>query len=194
MAVYILKRCNWLDVFVLIIFFRISYIAIINGLAVELFKLLGTLLAVYLSLHYYTPLADFIGNRLNLKSTPKELLSLLIFITLVISGYLVFVILRKIFSRFIMLEPLPNLNKWGGFFFGIARFILCISLIMYLFVISPSGYLRHSFNNSFSGRHLLKAAPGAYSSLWKGIISKFMTREKFNQDVLSVQDVPEVKK
>lgn len=194
MPLYILKQSNWVDVFVLIILFRICYIAVINGLAVELFKLLGTLLAVYVSLHYYTPLADLIGNRLNLKSTPKELLSFLIFIIFAISGYFVFVILRKIFSRLIILEPLANLNKWGGFFLGIVRFTLCISLIMYLFIIAPSSYLRHSFYNSFSGRYLVRVAPGTYSSLWKGIISKFMTHEKFNQDVLRVQDTQEIKK
>jgi uncharacterized membrane protein required for colicin V production len=194
MALYILKRFNWVDVFVLIILFRISYIAIKNGLSIELFKFLGALFAVYLSLHYYTVLADFVGNRLNLKNTFREFLYPSTCITFAILGYSVFALLRKIFARFIMMEAIPSLNKWGGFFLGIARFILSISLVMYFFIISPFGYLKHSTNNSFSSRYLLKVAPATYSSLWIGIISKFMTQEKFNQDVFRIKTSTEVKK
>ncbi|MFH1640504.1 MAG: CvpA family protein [Candidatus Omnitrophota bacterium] len=194
MVLYILKNFNWLDVFVFIVLFRISYIAIKSGFAVELFKFLGVLCAVYLSLHYYVLLSDFIGDRFNLKNAPKEYLISFIFTILAIFGYWVFIILRKILARFVLLEPLPSLNKWGGFILGIARFILYISLIMYLFIISPVGYLRHSVNSSFSSRYLLKAAPVTYSGLWKGIISKFIPQEKFNQDVLRVTDEQKAKK
>ena len=54
MIVEIIKQFNWVDIFVIILSVRVLYIAVKNGLPVELFKLLGTIAAIYLSLHYYT--------------------------------------------------------------------------------------------------------------------------------------------
>lgn len=179
-----LKQFNWLDIFVVILLLRISYIAIKNGFSIELFKLLGTVLATYLSLHYYLIFADYIATRTGANNIPSAYLTSFVLVALAIAGYLVFALLRNIFYRFIQMDAVPNLNKWGGLLFGLSRGVLLVSLIIFILVISGSGYLKGSVSSSYSGKRLLKIAPSVYSGLWNNIASKFFSQEKFNQAVL----------
>jgi len=181
------KQFNWLDIFVIILLLRIGYIAIKTGLPLELFKLLGTIVSVYLSLHYYSVWADFLKARPALKNIPLELLSFVSFIALVILGHAIFILLRSLFLRFLKLEAVANLNKWGGLLLGIARGILLASLIMFILVISNLGYPKNSVKNSYSGKYLLRVAPATYSTIWNNLASKFMTGEKFNEAIIEVQ-------
>ncbi len=183
----ILKQCNWVDVFFVILLIRICYVAIKNGFSVELFKLLGTLSAVYLSLHYYIIFPDYIVGRIGAKNIPLEYLTFFSFIALAILGYLIFMLLSRVFSRFIQLEAVPNLNKWGSLILSIIRSFLLVSLIIFIFVIAPTGYFRNSVNNSYSGKRLFKIAPTTYTWVWNSIMSKFRTQEKFNETILQIQ-------
>lgn len=182
-----LKQFNWVDIFVVIIILRIGYVALRNGFSLELFKLLGTVLAIYLSLHYYLVFSDNIAGRLSIDNNiAREYLTFLFFIFLAVAGYAIFVILRKVFYRFIQLEAVANLNKWGGLFLGLCRAVLALSLLVCLLVTSPIAYLKNSVASSYSGKYLSKAAPAVYSALWNGIACKFMLNEKFNQAVLEI--------
>ena len=189
MILNIIKQFNWVDIFVIILLFRICYIAIKSGFVVELFKFLGTVLAIYLSLHYYTALADLVTRYLFIKENmPLEFLDFIAFIILVIIGYLVFVILRGVFSQLIKTEAAPNLNRWGGLVLGIVRGILFSSLIIFILVISSVSYFKNSAGNSYLGKRLFKVAPTTYTKLWNGLMSKFMTGEKFNQAIIDIQE------
>jgi uncharacterized membrane protein required for colicin V production len=194
MFLAILKQLNWVDVVVVIILIRIGYVALKNGLVLELFKFLGTILATYLSLHYYIIFSEYLGSRMGLKNIPWEFLVLLSFIILAILGYLILVVLRKIFSRLIKLEAVPKLNKWGGFILGIARAFLSISLIMFILIISGRSYLKESVKASYSGSYLFSIATSTYTSLWNGIMSKFMPVEKFNKTIPEIQKALDLKK
>lgn len=188
-----LKQFNWIDIFAIILFIRIGYIALKNGFFVELLKLLGTILALYLSLHYYIIFSDYIISRIGTKSVDTEFVRIIAFIALAILGYLIFMLLRAVFSRFIQMEAVPTLHKWGGFILGILRGVVLLSLLIFIFVISPFSYLTHSVKNAYYGKFLFKIAPTAYSNLWNGIASKFMTQEKFNESVWEAQKNLEAK-
>lgn len=183
----ILERFNWVDIFFVILLIRICYVAIKNGFSVELFKLLGTLSAVYLSLHYYIIFPDYIVGRIGAKNIPLEYLTFFSFIALAILGYSIFMLLSKVFSRFIQLEAVPNLNKWGSLILSIIRSFLLVSLILFIFVIAPTGYFRNSVKNSYSGKRLFLIAPATYTWVWDSIMSKFRTQEKFNETILQIQ-------
>ena len=183
----ILKQFNWVDVFFVILLIRICYVAIKNGFSVELFKLLGTLSAVYLSLHYYIIFSDDIVSRISEKFKPLEDLTFFSFIALAVLGYLIFMLLGKVFSRFIQMEAVPNLNKWGSLILSIIRSFLLVSLIIFVFVIAPTAYFRNSVSNSYSGKRLFKIAPATYTWVWNSIMSKFQTQEKFNETILQIQ-------
>lgn len=185
----IIKQFNWLDILVIIILFRIGYISIKTGVPVEFFKLLGTLATIYLSLHYYTTLADWIVQRTPLakEKAPLEFLDFVSFVFLAIVGYFIFISLRIVFSRFIRMEATPNLNKFVGLALGIARGILLAGLITFMLVISSSSYLRNSVIDSYLAKRMFKVAPNTYSWLWNKVASKFVSGEKLNETILEVQ-------
>jgi uncharacterized membrane protein required for colicin V production len=188
MLLNIISQLNWVDLVIIILLFRIGYIAIKNGLSVEIFKLLGTILAIYASLHYYTITSDYVRSLINKEEVPLEFLDFLSFSVLAILSYLAFVLLRSIFYRFIKMEAVPRLNKWGGFVLGLGRAFLLVGLVVFALVISSVTYLRNSAAGSYSGRRLFNVAPSAYSWLWNSIASKFMSGEKFNKAIAEVQE------
>lgn len=185
-----IRQFNWFDIFVVIILIRIGYIALASGLITELFKLMGTVSAIYLSLHYYTGISDFIRQQAFIKTltAPLDFLDFICFMALAVLGYLLFVLLRSAFHRFIKMETAPRLNKWGGLVLGLARVYLLTGLITFMLVISTIGYLKDSAGNSYLGRRLFNIAPNIYNCLWNGIGSKFIAAEKSNETILEVQE------
>lgn len=183
----IFKQINWVDIFAVIILIRICYISLKGGLPVELFKLFGTITAIYLSLHYYTNLALILGGKFFPKKAPIKLLNFFCFLGLLMFGYLVFVLLRKLFCRFIKMEAVSNLNRWGGLILGVIRGFLLVSLFTFIFMITNLAYLKNSVANSLSGRHIIKVAPNTYLWFWNAVASKFMVKEKFNNAALEAE-------
>lgn len=182
-----LKRFNWLDIFVIIFWLRICYIAAKTGFLTELFKVLGSIGSIYLSLHYFSGLSDFVRERLPTELMPVEFVDFLCFIFLAALGYFVFFLLRKIIVRFVKMEAVPKLSRWGGIILGVIRPFLVTSIIIFAMVMSSVVYFKRSVAVSYSGEYLFKVAPGVYSALWNGLLSKFMIKETFNQTVLDIQ-------
>lgn len=153
MLLEVVKQFNWVDIFVIILLFRTIYIAIKNGIFITLFKLLGTLLATYLSLHCYTGVADFFEARVPTPPiVPLEIWDFLAFFGLSVSGYLAFVILRETFFRFVKTEAVSILNKWGAGILGIARGLILVSLVIFLLSIPVISYFQNSVKDSFLAR------------------------------------------
>lgn len=183
MPLNIIKQLNWVDILFIIVLIRIGYAAVRSGFLTELFKTLGTILAVYLSLHYCTALSDYLLDFSFFKVMPLEFLDLLSYLILVILGYLVFVVMRIAILHFIKMEAVPKLDRWGAFILSIFRGVLLNSLIVFALMTSTVTYLKDSSLNSYSGVAILKIAPGVYKGIWDGFTSKLMTKEKFNQSI-----------
>jgi uncharacterized membrane protein required for colicin V production len=187
MLLEMVKQFNWVDTFVVIVLFRICYIAVKNGLAAEIFKLLGTLAAIYLSLHYYTALSDWVKSRLSLEKLSLEFLDFISLVILVFVGYAIFILLREVFARFIKMEAVPKLDKWGGFVLGGARGVLLTGLIIFMLVASSISYLKTSVDSSYLGRRILRVGPATYGWLLNSITSKFVSSERYNETVNEVE-------
>jgi len=92
----ILSKINWVDVLVLILILRTSYVSLQDGLSHEILPLVGSICMLVFSLHYYTKIAAFFyNNGLNLS---LELLRLASFILVAICIGILF--------RFIKIIPL----------------------------------------------------------------------------------------
>jgi len=189
MLLDIIRQFNWVDFLVIIIFLRIIYTAFNNKFPLELFKLLGIVTALYLSLHYYTSLVDLITqhNPATKDRIPLRFFDFISFLVLAIIGYLVFVGLRFVFERFIELEIYPVLNKILSLIVGASRAFLLTGLLVFTLVISSVSYLKNSVRESYSGRQMFVVAPNTYAWIWNNITSKFSNREEFNKTIPQVQ-------
>jgi len=189
MLLNILKQLNWVDLFILIILWRVIYIAFKTGFIPELFKLIGIILSIYISMHYYTGLSDFIRGRIDIDSkVPLEFLDFFCFSILAILSYLFSVLLREAFCRLIKTEAVPALNRMGGIIIGGVRAILTASLFVFLLTISSVSYLKVSAEDAYLSRRIFNVAPNTYKGIWKSVVSKFATKEKFNDTIRQVQE------
>lgn len=186
MILNVLTRLNWIDFIVVCILFRVLYVGGKNGFIVELFKLIGIIFTTYVSLHYYVKLSDFIVHRLSKMQVPAELVHFFVFILLVAVSYSIFVLVRRAVCNLVKMEAAPMLSKWGGVFLGVGRGFLTSSLVIIVLLISTMPYLNTSVKKSYSGRYLFNVAVGTYSVIWNGIMSKFMSGEKFNEAISKI--------
>lgn len=182
------NKFNYLDIVILIILFRICYIAVKMGLAVEFFKLSGVLFSIYIASHYYTYFSDIIRQRFIPEGMPLEFLDFIIFIILASVGYLGFVLLRSTFSRFMKMETAPKINKYGGLIFGFVRGYFTVGLLIYILMISSVSYLSNSVKHSYLGSRVSSVSAQTYNWIWERILSKFSPQEKSNSVVNEVMD------
>ncbi len=179
---------NFLDYIILIVLFRICYIAAKMGFSVEIFKFLGALFSTYTALHYYTTFSDFIQKRFLPKAMPLEFLDFVVFLLLITVVYLCFVGLRSLLFRFIQLNAIPKINQMAGFILGIGRGFLVIGLLSFSLAISSVSYLNSSIKHSYLGSRALAISPQTYEWFWSNIFSKFSAHEKFNSTVREALD------
>ena len=187
MSLDIFKQINWVDIFVVILLFRISYTAIKSGIFIELFKLWGVITGIYLSLHYYTNLANFLDRFIKASVISIEIIDFIALIILFVLGYLILLSVRETLLRFVKIEVISALNKWTAAIAGVIRGILVASLIMFIFSLPVISYLQESVRSSYSGERLITLSPTVYTRIWDGFMSKFMPHEEFNRTVLEVQ-------
>lgn len=182
----IVTEFNWVDILILTLLLRVIYISVKSGFPAEIFKLLGTISAVYFACHYYTAISDFVIQAMGMKNAPLDFLDFVVFSVLVAVCYLVFVLIRELFSRFIKMEAVSQLNKWGGLILGIGRSFLVAGLAIFMLVISSVDYLKTSANHSYFGQRFVNIAPSTYTWIWDNLMSKFMVGEKFNKTISEV--------
>lgn len=188
MLMNIIKQVNWIDIFILILVIRVCYVAAKSGFVLELFKLLGTVITLYLSMHYYLFVSSLLVKYIPAQEVYIKLINCANFVNLVIIGFFAFKLGRVLFNRLLKVEAVSTLNKWGSLFLGIARSILLASIIMYMLVISNSSYLNKSVKTSYMARRIFVVAPDTYIWLWETIASKFSTTEKYNSAVASIKE------
>ena len=172
----ILSRINWVDVLVIILMIRMSYVAFMDGLSHEIFPFLGTLAVFVLSLHYYTRLGDVIS--VNLGSMPAEVSNCLSFIILItILGFIV-KFLKVILDKIVKVQWHPVIEKFGGLFVGILKAYIITAMVLTMLALMPLSYLQWSVKDrSLTGRYVLMAGPEVYSK-FKSFLSDNSTVPK----------------
>jgi uncharacterized membrane protein required for colicin V production len=167
--VQILSQINWVDVFVVILMFRMSYVAFMDGLSHEIFPLIGSIAVLVLSLHYYKTLGDTISAGMG--GIPPEITNLLGFVIIVvISGFAV-KFLKIVIDKIVKVQWHPVIEKFGGLFAGMVKAYVITAVILTMMALIPLSYIRWSVQDrSLTGKYFLMAGPQAYSK-FKALIS-----------------------
>ena len=183
-----IKQLNWLDLAMIVIFFYTIHIALKRGLTAEIFKLMGILTVIFFATQYFTKLSDFAIKIFKLQESPAPLqfVDFICFSILAAATYSFFMLLRFIFFQIFKIEAVSRFNKFGGLILGLVRGILLCALLSFTLAISSVDYFRNSVAESYSGIKLFKVYTDTYSLAWQGLMSKFITGEKFNNVVEEV--------
>ncbi|MBM3249475.1 MAG: CvpA family protein [Candidatus Omnitrophica bacterium] len=180
MIIDFFRHINWLDIFVVILLFRVCYISTKSRILVEILKFASTVCAIYLSLHYYAAFADFLHGATNF---PSESLYFISFCFLAALGYMLIVGLRLLILRFAKDHELTGLDRWGSPVVGAFRAFLLAGLLIFALGLWNVPYLKESIKSSFSGRGLFNVAPNTYSFIWNHAASKIFPASAFNRHI-----------
>lgn len=152
------SRVNWIDLVCLFLVIRTTYVGYRNGLSVEIFKFLGIVSAVIISMSGYSFIAGLISGFIS--QSAAEVIS---FIAIVAVVMFAFSIIRRLLSFLFKLQPINWLERGAGLILGLARGFILVSLVLIILTMTQNEYLNSSIRNeSFSGNFFLEVAPKIY--------------------------------
>jgi uncharacterized membrane protein required for colicin V production len=154
------QRVNWVDVLTVILLLRTCYIGARTGLSEEVFKMVGVLLALYISMSFYSPLGSKINGGFSL---PQNLVDGVSFLILILLCMLSLKLVALGVTKVVKLAFADKINQWGGFISGLLRGAILMSLLFALFGILQVDYLVKSVDErSLTGPYIKKIAPYVY--------------------------------
>jgi len=156
----VFHRFNWVDILVVILLFRTSYIGARTGLSEEIFRIIGILLGLFFSIKYYSALGTLLNTNVSL---PQELVDGLTFFILILLCILTMKLVSLGLTKIVKLAFAETIDKWGGFVVGLFRGAMILSLLFMLFGIANVDYLVKSVEErSLSGPYIKQMAPNVY--------------------------------
>ncbi len=160
-----------IDVFFLILFLRIIYIAASRGVLRETCKIIGLLCAAFFAFHFYPNLSEVVGAKV--RFIKPDYLYFVSFFFIFIAVKIAFSLLNLTISLFLPKGEVSNRKRMVLLGAGVFRSFLLFSTIFFslnLFSFNPS-YIKNSLSYNLSK----KIAPKLY------LISAKIFK-KFNQD------------
>lgn len=174
-----LTQFNWVDVLLIMpIMFRGVYIGVKQGIIIEFFKTLGLVFISYFTLHYYSPMGDFLANNTPALPEGCYIFSYLLISFLIWGG---FTFGRQSILTIVKVEAAGLVKSWGGAIFGFLRGTLLSSMILIFLLLWNADYLSGSIRQSYFGSKLAYASPNVYKFVFEGIIAKFSPDDRLNR-------------
>jgi len=186
----ILNNIIWLDILMGGIVLRCLFIGATRGLVVEILKLIGVLVAVFITQHYFVSFARFLHEFV---AAPEFMAEILAFVVLWIIVVVLFKFLREGITLFLKKKDISNAKRWLGGLLGISRGVLICSLLFPLIFLTGSEYLNKTARSSFTGFYIVDLAPRMYSRIFDDIIKIFFPKEEKNNDVLNLKNIDQRK-
>lgn len=178
------KSINWVDVGLVIFFIRTVFASVKSGFIAEGFRFLGTMIGLFLSLHYYSFIAHVLARKTSLNPTFAEFL---VFVVLWLSVALIFMFVYKgVLLLFKISANNQVIDKYAAGFLGASRAIFLLSLTIFALLLSQNTYLGHQTFKSYGYKLTAKAAPNTYSAFFNNFVSKVFVGQQFNDEVFAV--------
>ena len=157
----IIAKINWVDILVVILILRTTYVSLQDGLSHEILPLVGSVCMLIFSIHYYTKIASYLyylGFTL-----PMVLLELISFILIIVCIGVLFRFIKAIIDKIIKVSWHPLIEKFGGLLAGIMRGAVLASIVLVIIVLIPLPYLQWSVKDrSLTGVYFLRIGPVVY--------------------------------
>lgn len=153
----ILSRVNWVDILVIIVVFRMSYVALQDGLSHEIFPLVASICTAVISLHFYKSLSIYVSGNVFIS-----------FVILVTALSFIFKFIRAVLDKIIKVTWHPVVEKFGGLIAGVVRASIMASIILITLAMTHLPYFNVSIKDkSLTGMYFLNVAPKIYETvLW----------------------------
>ena len=172
-----ITRVSWVDLLIVIIVLRGTYVGSQRGFLGELFHIFGICLAIVLGIHFYTPISNFSHTYIFIPLNIAYIISFLL-ITFVI--YVVFKTIYTFLQKLLKIEMLPAINKIGGAFIGFCKsFVLSVFIVLIMLLV-PIRYISESVKTeSLFAPAFIEAGAALYvrsSSIFSAVKSEDLRR------------------
>ncbi|MFA6078394.1 MAG: CvpA family protein [Candidatus Omnitrophota bacterium] len=160
----IVNHINWVDVLVAILLIRISYVAFQEGFTHEVFPLVGSIIVIVTSLHWYMTLGDLISRTFF--NLPVQVTDFLGFLIIALAANIIVKLTSGLLNKIVKMQWHPLIEKFGGLILGIARASVVASLVLAVLALTPLPYLQRSIRDkSLTGVYFLRIGPSIYSKV-----------------------------
>jgi len=178
MLTHLFKSINWIDVALGLLFIRIIFVGVQHGFISEFFKSLGVVVAVFVSLHYYSFLAAWWPAKTHFSWNYWDLL---MFAGLWCAVAFFFKFVRNgILYLFKVETNHQGFDKYAAGIVAVGRGILLCSLTIFLVILTHNGPLIRMTLHSYSYKIAGRAAVGTYSFLYNHLVGKLCAGEHYN--------------
>lgn len=179
----ILHRINWVDIFIVIVMLRASYLAFQHGLSHEIFPLFGACLMVSVALRYYTTLSGLFARYvLNL---PPSILDLAGFIAILVGAGFFCKVVGGLLENIIKVTWHPFVERFGGLLIGVIKASVVTSMCIIVLMLVPLSYLQQSVRDrSLMGARFMRIGPNIYEH-----VARFMPRVAVEKLVASKDEL-----
>jgi hypothetical protein len=149
-----------------------------------LFKFIGVIAAVFVSLHYYSFLAAWVALKTKISWGYWDLV---IFVILWFAVLLVFKFVREgILFLFKVEANHQGFDKYAAGVVAVGRGILACSLTIFLILLACNGFVTRMTLRSYSYKIAGHAAVGTYSFLYNNLVGKLFAGQHYNAAAVKV--------
>ena len=184
MITHLIKSINWVDAGLLVLFVRMIFVGVKNGFLSEFFKALGVVVAVFLSLHYYSYLSAWLTMKTGFAWGYWDLV-ICMAIWLVVAFFFKF--LREgILILFKVETNHEGFDKYAAGLVAVARGIMVASMVIFLILLAHNNLVTRMTMRSYSFKIAGRASVMTYGFLYNNLVSKLFVGEHYNSAVPKV--------
>lgn len=160
----IITKINWVDVIVVILLIRTSYVAFQDGLSHEIFPFLGSLSSLVISLYYFRKLATLMVHATG-GLMPIGIADFMAFVVIYAAVIILFKLIRAIFGKMVKVTWHPLIEKAGGLIVGMGKACIITSAVLIMLELIPLSYIKWSVRDrSMTGPYFLNIASNVYTA------------------------------
>lgn len=168
---------NAVDLVMAIVIASVLVLGRKDGIITELFKLIGVLFSVFLTLHYYTRFADLLRAQYFEKDSSTEFLA---FFLLAVPTLIATAFMSRGWAEILRIKTYEQIDRWGNVVLSLVRgYFLCGFLFLALFL-SHHDLAMPTARASLSRALFQNAALGFYKATYSALIEKRFPREMIN--------------
>jgi len=183
----LIDKFHIIDIFFLIIFLRIVFIAFSRGLLNEFIKLIGLSFASFFSFQYYSL---FLGEVFGKEpfSFNQEHLNLISFLIIFFVVVFIFFLLRRAVVPFLKQKKYSLWEKGLASLLGCCRALFSVSIIIFILWLSPFSF--KGVFKSFSYKKFKSIAPLSYLGSFK-FYKTINPQSQLNKEVVTYYEAKE---
>lgn len=177
------------DLFMAIIVAAVICMGRKDGIVAEIIKLFGVFCTVFITLHYYVRLADFLRVQFFGKDAETEFFA---FTLLAVTVFISFILISKGWSLILDIKSFAVVDRWGRLILSLIRSYFIGSLVFLALILSQHANATPLAQKSVCGFVFRNGAVKLYKVSYSTFIEKYFPSEKINLDVIDlIKEKPE---